>query len=1167
MNGAYQGAAMNQQHYAGMVGQQQWQPSQAVPTQQNYGSRAASSAAGFASSMAAPAMTIGAGMMGLDPFSMAFKGGAMGMRMGGMAGMAGGAIGGFALASGGAAAAMYGVNQGFTGVQQQQQLQQQLGETYRFRNQFGGQGFTQGGMQNIGSMMRGMTTQQGPMGESTSFEELGRLAQNMARMGMDQGVRNAKDFSDKFRQMVKTLKEVATTMGTSLEEAQKMMAGMKNVGVFKTADQARAFGLIKAGTDTGILSSSEMMSAGSIGSQISRSIGGTGKAGMNAGLKALSQIGTMQQMGLLTEEQIFNSTGLSGAEGRQALATQQLSSSGRFLGTARGRYFMASIAGKDGQLDPSDVMAYMQGSVSVEETRKRAYSNLSGVGRANFIRNTGRLKGAALEQFGGSADAMALMGWMGERGINVNTDSDRAMLFLQRTLHKGRDEADQIVEQVRNMPQILRQQISNEQESKFSVSVKTAAAHQGLEAIKHKFAKVQSEMNASLQQTGADMVSSLGRSADVMLGSLFGSKATFYQGNVLASSDIAAMGGATGAAEGRRKFGWGGGLGGMSSYLQSTVKASGAMNSFGLVSTGMASATNASKLQTGLETLGSGVKLGLGQSEKQELQSAWFTAVKGDGQARVTSLTSMLSGMGGNYAGIADKIKAAGPKEQGSIIAALMRDTGTSMDTRFQDPAANSGLLTSKFVTADQGLESMGAAISGHRASTGGFMGGERRLDGKLSSVNMREAGYMGGAIGKDGAPQMAASRTWKTSREAWIAAQSGMSSNIEQKLSHAAGEFLMSDTGKSLVGGTFGTTEEQAASRTEAISRLAAISESSKGQGGGLSITERGEKDVLTAVMATGDLQALTKNGAKPTAAQALSIAKKHGFGDTDMMLSAVSNLAAAHAQNGMAATRQLAIQAGERAAVNISGITDKDALIKTGVGGDYIRKRMEAEQLRISAKGKTNPVEQATLLQKANDLEAESFTDLGKMSGKERQDFLTNAGGVSGTGWLTAAAQQVQGISKMLSARGSDAGTRDKRIATSLGLNLTKEELKKVKGMDTKAAAAFIAEKSGGLMSGGVEELTQALDASRGGRTGEAATHLARVQTNVSQDKLTAAKSAQDPSYEFNKATAKTLAEALGPGGTVIELLRALPKEKVEPKDGEGAAPVAGQGKPRHP
>jgi len=1154
MNGAYQGAAMNQQHYAGMVGQQQWQPSQAVPTQQNYGSRAASSAAGFASSMAAPAMTIGAGMMGLDPFSMAFRGGAMGMRMGGMAGMAGGAIGAFGVASAGAAAAMYGVNQGFTGVQQQQQLQQQLGETYRFRNQFGGQGFTQGGMQNIGSMMRGMTTQQGPMGESTSFEELGRLAQNMARMGMDQGVRNAKDFSDKFRQMVKTLKEVATTMGTSLEEAQKMMAGMKNVGVFKTADQARAFGLIKAGTDTGILSSSEMMSAGSIGSQISRSIGGTGKAGMNAGLKALSQIGTMQQMGLLSEEQIFNATGLRDAEGRQALATQQLSSSGRFLGTARGRYFMASIAGKDGQLDPSDVMAYMQGSVSVEETRKRAYSNLSGVGRANFIRNTGRLKGAALEQFGGSADAMALMGWMGERGINVNTDSDRAMLFLQRTLHKGRDEADQIVEQVRNMPQILRQQISNEQESKFSVSVKTAAAHQGIEAIKHKFAKAQSELNAGLQQAGSDMVAGLGRSADKMLGSLFGSKATFYQGNVLASSDLAAMGGATGAAEGRRAFGFGGG-GGMSNlspYLQKSIRDSGAADNFGLISSSRPGTTSSNYFQSGLTTGGSGVDFGLSSPAKEKLQSAWFTGLKGEGGDRAASLMKMLEGMGPEYSGVASQLRGAGATNRGRMISDLQKQTGTTMDSRFADPAQASGLLTSSFTTADEGLEEMGARIAGMRSGSGFGEGGETRRSKRDYAAGSEVMKSVGGV-------QMATSgvRYNKSAREEWLSERtSGWKHllNFEKdeagNLSRAAGEFLTSDGGTSILRGVMGTKEEKAATQQSITAQMAELDNAQKG-GAKLDANQAGKRDVLLAAGAMLAIDASTAGGKTLSKAEWVALSNRQGYGDDyKTMLSSVNGLGGAALQKQKAAIAQLAEQAGERASANIFGIKEADKTsLSGGIGGDYVKKKMDAENLRIKARGENNTEAKAGMLREANKLDAESFDKLSAMNSKDRAAFIEQAGGLGGTGWLTSAAQQIQGNASMLSARGSGSSARDKRIASSLGVNLTQKELNQVKGMDDAKAAAFIANKAGGISTEGVTDLTAALSASRSGKgeQGVAGGALARVQAGVADKQLTAARDKQDPSYENNKITAETLKKALGDGGSVLQALKDLQPTKI--------------------
>jgi hypothetical protein len=142
-----------------------------------------------------PMATMGLGLMGLDPISLGLRAGmgASGMGMG-FAGSAAVGLGAAGVAGAGFMAAGYGANQMFTGAQQQQAFNGNMNSTFRFNNNMGGQGFGRGGLGDIGSMMRNMSTEQGSMGQMVGFEELGRLASNMGRMGMAQGVRDAKEF-------------------------------------------------------------------------------------------------------------------------------------------------------------------------------------------------------------------------------------------------------------------------------------------------------------------------------------------------------------------------------------------------------------------------------------------------------------------------------------------------------------------------------------------------------------------------------------------------------------------------------------------------------------------------------------------------------------------------------------------------------------------------------------------------------------------------------------------------------------------------------------------------------------------------------------------------------------------------------------------------------------
>jgi hypothetical protein len=447
-------------------------------------------------------------MLDLDPMSLGLRAGMFAWGSG--AGVLGAGLTGMGFAAGagiiGAGAAFVG-NQMYSGAQQQLLLNQGLRQNFNFVNSQGGMGFTsQQGFQ-IGSHLRDMTHQFGPLGEVTTFGELSRLAINMGRMGFAQNVRSVSEFKDKFKEMIDTLKKVATDMGSSLEEAQKFVQSMRGSGIFQTADQLRMSSGTRLVAAAGGLAMSEVTGMANIGSQIARAVGGLGRQGAFGGMKTIEQIGLAQRVGAISEEDIYNATGLTGAEGRQALATAQMQQSARFLSTARGRRFLASIAGKDGHLDEAAVMEYlMGGNVTTGRTMELAYQNLRGVGRANFIRNEGRLRGAALERFGGLLQSMIYQQWLASRGYDPMSMDDKAMLAFQRFSGLGRDEADLAIKQLQRLPEMMREMQHARAELAYSDELNKYRKSVGVEGMKRRFDQAREHLQGKLQQAGADIL-------------------------------------------------------------------------------------------------------------------------------------------------------------------------------------------------------------------------------------------------------------------------------------------------------------------------------------------------------------------------------------------------------------------------------------------------------------------------------------------------------------------------------------------------------------------------------------------------------------------------------------------------------------------------------------
>lgn len=869
MHGSFQGQAMNQMAYAGMIGQM----SPFSPE------RMAGGAMNTAGSIASPLAMGGLALAGLDPFSMAFRGGAMGLAAGGgMAGMAAGALGGAAAVGLPLMAMGYAGNQFMQGAQQHQQLAANLRQNIGFRNQFGGSGFTGGEVGMIGSTMREMSSQVGPAGEMVSFDELGRLAANMGRMGMAQGVRNAKDFTDKFKQMVGALKEIATEMGTSLEEAQKMMAGMKQAGVFGNNQMKQFASMIRTGAQAGGMATSELTGMMSVGSQLSRMIGGRGVAGAQAGIETITNIGVAQQMGILSEEDIYNATGQTGAMGRRALATQQLQGAAQFLRGGLGRRMIAAMAGKNGQLDEGDVEEFAAGGVNVERTRKMWQENLSGVGRANFIRNEGRLRGEVLRRFGGLTPAIAMRGWLEGKGVDADLDNDRAMLFMQRRLGLGRDEADVMMKQIRDLPQILRERDVVAKEEGMAQRLRSRQRTTGVEGIKRKLDEAVAGVRGELQQAGAGFMENLENEFEGLVNFLTNTRVKEFRRDVSRAFEAGKLGGATGQQAISQTFGIGGGIASNMRRVQSPAArqsnieigreimaeslgfGGGFMREFdradrdrlakrGFDFTGLDQAGISSRLREiqsfAGAAAGRGVDLELGGDTKSRLRDM-YSQVKGLGEDRAKSVQAMLLGSDDPSAqAIGRRLARAGTAaEKGRIIAGLNRALGRPDEGKLYATGDMMGVYnTSQHLTFKDQASAIGEALLGTT--------GERRTLLATGEQNKATYDFMDRMLQKVGIIDKGKHLFAKEISEEAVA---------------ATGSFARTEEGRRIAARAIDADASTRAAAAQTVQADIAKLQAKEAEGG-LGVAERGQLEYLRSVRAAQRLQDIGGAGASKDA------------------------------------------------------------------------------------------------------------------------------------------------------------------------------------------------------------------------------------------------------------------------------------------------------------
>jgi len=509
MNGTYQSQHMQGMQMAGMIGMG-GSGGQFYGQNPNemYAERAAGRGLNLASAMA-PIGMAGMAIAGADPISLGVRGGMAASAMG--LGAIGGAGVGVGIAGAAAVpmlAAGYGMNQMMTGAQQQQQLNSSMRQNFTFQNASGGRGFSSQQLGSIGTSLRAQTYGVGQMGEQVGFEELTRLAGGMGQMGMGRNIRSVREFNERFREMVTSLKEIATEMGTSLEQAQQMAVGMKRVGIFNMGDAARVSREVAGVARAANISTSEVTGMQTIGAQIGRSIGGRGRSGQMGGIRAIESVGMSLQTGALTEEDIYNVTGLTGAEGRRAYATQGLQKSARFLRGGLGRRMMASMAGEGGQLDADAVAEVEAGGVGTGRTMQMAHQGIGRAGgRASFLRREGQMRGEVLGRFGPHAGVKMMQSWLQQRGID--TEGDRGKLFMQRRLGMTTEELDTATRAIEDVPRQEALRMQSDANRGWMMSERRRLATTGFEGVKRKFEQARNTVQNKMRQAGADTLGSL----------------------------------------------------------------------------------------------------------------------------------------------------------------------------------------------------------------------------------------------------------------------------------------------------------------------------------------------------------------------------------------------------------------------------------------------------------------------------------------------------------------------------------------------------------------------------------------------------------------------------------------------------------------------------------
>jgi len=471
------------------------------------GAMSAISGAGHAvAGLGAMGMIPGLGF--LDPIGGAMQGfmgkGIMGRLAGG--GLLGGALGaGVGLVGGMAVNHVLGSMVG--GAQEQAGIERVMGQYNFMSGARGGRGFSRNDSKAVGDMVRHMAMVPEMM---TSVSELTRIMEKMGQMGVMQGVRDAGEFQRRFKETLSTLKDLSKIFGTSMEGASQYFQEARMSGMYTKQDILKNAMQRQVTSAVTGMNQQQVGQVQYMGSQMSFAMGGTRATGARHARRTAETIGMANQMGIISNEDIMEMTGMSGPEGTQELTSTLTQAAYRMAQGNLGRLSTLALGevegGKyTGRMDENLVDQYRRGELSKSELFKLARQKSRGRGaKLSYMAHQKKLTAEMAGAVGVEGLSMELKEILGEHGWK---NPDAVGLVMKRFGIQDEREVEMIQKYMEKLPEIeMGTLTTGRQAAQAQVRQNFMKENFSWDAIKRKTAtRISNVVTEPLKKFGADL--------------------------------------------------------------------------------------------------------------------------------------------------------------------------------------------------------------------------------------------------------------------------------------------------------------------------------------------------------------------------------------------------------------------------------------------------------------------------------------------------------------------------------------------------------------------------------------------------------------------------------------------------------------------------------------
>jgi hypothetical protein len=229
-----------------------------------------------------------------------------------------------------------------------------------------------------------------------NMNDLKGILEKGTELGMFTGTRDAEDFSQKFKDLTSSLKQVTKIMHQSLNEGMETLKSLKEMGISTPTGVSTAIQHADVlGTATG-KTAAEMLSIGRQGAEMVRGTGVNLSTGSDMMQQTFSLMSSAATGGTLDAEHVRQAGGVG------ALTQKMMARHMQNLNTPFGKGALLSVIGEGGRLDPSRLNQLTSGEMSMGNVYRQASQNVSTVqGYVQSVINREKNLNDLGEQYGG----------------------------------------------------------------------------------------------------------------------------------------------------------------------------------------------------------------------------------------------------------------------------------------------------------------------------------------------------------------------------------------------------------------------------------------------------------------------------------------------------------------------------------------------------------------------------------------------------------------------------------------------------------------------------------------------------------------------------------------------------------------------------------------------